>query len=374
MTSQNWEPLRPDAGGGTANEGERGTLRASPLRGVRQALSAQAERAQEAFERHRLEVEDHISLAVRRRRASWMSSVCLDQCKRFMRGGNFTGPKEESQWALRRFGYERERRLAKLALERTESHDPISPLRQLEDRLERHHEQREGLRMCREDQRSEAWRRQLRMDWEIHRWEAQRSAVVVPDAFTLLTWSAPCGEIAPKRHTNFSEWVQRMKLRVCWGLGMLWPLGDVQAVGMAAILVRPGVPESRCQVPSELTESEMRLVYQWNCDKVQKLSRDWRAAELTVSEEQKMIWFHRNTTAQMLCAAARRNLLNNDGSTAAALAIEAWGQHMMNGTACCPLPHAPFCLDAPTSFARCSLRSGGYFSFVICLFGWVLMP
>ena len=28
--------------------------------------------------------------------------------KRFMRGGNFSAPKEESQWAFRRFGDERE--------------------------------------------------------------------------------------------------------------------------------------------------------------------------------------------------------------------------------------------------------------------------
>lgn len=130
--------------------------------------------------------------------------------------------------------------------------------------------------------------------------------------------------------------------------------------------IGPGVSERRCQPPSELTVSEMRLVYQWNCDRVQDASRDWKAAELTVSEEQKMIWFARNTTAQMLCDAARRNLLHNDASTAATLAIQAWGQHMMNGTACCPLPHAPFCLDTSAS-------PGGYFGFVVCLFGWVLM-
>ncbi|CAL1162908.1 unnamed protein product [Cladocopium goreaui] len=70
--------------------------------------------------------------------------------KRFMRGGNFSCPKEENQWAYRRFGHERE------------SGDGLAAAVK-----KREHEKREGRRMGLEDNLSKSWRQKLRMDFEI---------------------------------------------------------------------------------------------------------------------------------------------------------------------------------------------------------------
>lgn len=144
-----------------------------------------------------------------------------------------------------------------------------------------------------------------------------------------------------------------------WLLVCFWPLALAQ--------LRAGVDVekvNRCQPPSWLTLTEARAVYKLNCDKVQNATQDFNRFQYGVSDAQNVIWKGRSETATMLCDAARSHIRNNDVSTAARLAVQAWGQHIMNGTVCCPLPHAPFCLDtsaSPTAFV------------VFGLFGWVIL-
>jgi len=113
-----------------------------------------------------------------------------------------------------------------------------------------------------------------------------------------------------------------------------------------------------------MNTQELEDVYRANCAKVTNATLDFNEFQWKVSDKQNAIWKGRSQTALMLCRAARANLDKNDVKTAAELAVQAWGQHIMNGTVCCPLPHAPFCLDTRASAT----------SFIVyILFGWMVV-
>ncbi|OLP97763.1 hypothetical protein AK812_SmicGene19866 [Symbiodinium microadriaticum] len=101
-------------------------------------------------------------------------------CKRFRRGGNFSTEKEHDQWAVRRFGEERDR--MRLEARRIE---------QLEGRLERDHERREAASMASEDMSSAALREALRLAAEIKGFAAADAESFV--------WREMCREAAETR-------------------------------------------------------------------------------------------------------------------------------------------------------------------------------
>lgn len=158
-----------------------------------------------------------------------------------------------------------------------------------------------------------------------------------------------------------------------------WLVPCLSALSLAMGQIRPGVDVSevsRCQPPSWLTVSEARAVYQLNCDKVENATKDFDHFQYVVSDEQNIIWKGRSETAQKLCERARNNRNSGDVSTAARLAVQAWGQHIMNGTVCCPLPHAPFCLDtsaSPTSFVVFGLFAWVILMFLVSLFASIFL-
>ncbi|CAJ1438265.1 unnamed protein product [Effrenium voratum] len=137
----------------------------------------------------------------------------------------------------------------------------------------------------------------------------------------------------------------------------------------AAGILRPGAEVDRlqrCQPPSWLTVAESIKVYELNCQKVKNATSDFKTYQFDVSDAQNVIWAQQGEAAQELCDQAKQKLNGDDVSSAARLAVDAWGQHIMNGTVCCPLPHAPFCLD--TSASPTSFVVFGLFSWVILMF------
>ncbi|CAE7458463.1 unnamed protein product, partial [Symbiodinium necroappetens] len=134
--------------------------------------------------------------------------------------------------------------------------------------------------------------------------------------------------------------------------------------GLVWVLAEDLVPTQDFSHRSWMNTAELEDVYKANCAKVTNATLDFSEFQWKVSDKQNEIWKGRSQTALMLCRAARANLEKNDVKTAAELAVQAWGQHIMNGTVCCPLPHAPFCLDTRASAT----------SFIVyVLFGWMVV-
>lgn len=66
-------------------------------------------------------------------------------------------------------------------------------------------------------------------------------------------------------------------------------------------------------------------------------SADFGAYQFDVSDDQNVIWKARSAAAERLCAAATAKLRQSDVQSAARLAVQAWGQQIMNGTVCAGL-------------------------------------
>ena len=73
---------------------------------------------------------------------------------------------------------------------------------------------------------------------------------------------------------------------------------------------------------------------------VRNASQDFAEHQFDVSDDQNVIWKARGSAAERLCAAATSKLRQNDVQSAARLAVQAWGQQIMNGTVCVGLRHA----------------------------------